>query len=307
MNVCKGPSRRIRVGAGAEDFDLQLDGPRGPRLLVAGLKRPPDAKVPGTLRGVDLHDDRVTQLSIPRNVYPVGIELARIDGLTLLYFTNVPPDGAASIEVFELQGDTLLWRESLADELLTTPNDLVVLPNGDLYVTNLGLPKTFFATRAVAIFKMRRGRVLHYEAATRRWLQFGELLSFPNGIATYGDRLYVNELAKKQLHIFALDTAKIVQTLELPGYPDNLRWEARGHVLNVAMHRSWMDIGRHLNGGGHPSASLGCRLRVEGVPVIEPLYDQPEFHGGSTALVHDGRLFVSQVVGDEVLVIENCT
>jgi hypothetical protein len=317
MTVCTGHPRPIKVGLGAEDFALDADGPRGPRLLVAALRRPPSSEA-GTLWSVDLTGAAKEQprpIPMPRAVFPSGIALARRDGRTFLYFTNQPPQGTASIEMFEVASDELTWRESFSDARLSTPNDLVVTSKGDLYVTDLHLPRNAFL-KAISATAGHAGKVLRFDNASRQWAVFAESLSMPNGIATdAGERfLLVNELKAKRLRIFHLATGQdaVEKPVELDGYPDNLHWEAPG-ILDVALHVSWLRIGRHLGKPAVKSPSRGCRVDLRTFlkdahtpPQVTPLYELPDFSGGSSALVHQGTLYVSQVMGNEVLVIESC-
>ena len=317
MSACRGTARAIEVGAGAEDFALQPNGPRGPRLLIAALRRPA-GKEPGTLWSVDLMgatQEQPQQLVIPKDVFPAGMALAERDGRTWLYFTNLPPNAPPSIELFELNGEDLAWSESFTDARLTMPNDLAVTAGGDFYVTDMGLPRNALLRAIVALSPVRTGTVLHFDVATRNWTEFARKLAMPNGIAIdRSDRyVFVNEFAAKRLRIFNRATGEeaLDSHVEFDGYPDNLQWETP-QILDVALHVSKLRIGLHLKRRKTTSPSRGSRVDLReflengAAPSVELLYDFRDFNGGSSALVYQTSLYVSQVCENKVLVVDDC-
>jgi hypothetical protein len=135
-------------------------------------------------------------------------------------------------------------------------------------------------------------------------------ISQPNGLATDSAEryLFVNAFMCRELRIFERATGKLRKKVSLPGFPDNLQWEIEDGLLDVALHSNILRILGHLKISSKVrSPSRGCRIDVSsflaseaGDVRVERLYDLPDFSGGSAALVYDGTLYVSQVMGDQI-------
>jgi hypothetical protein len=288
----------IKVSAGPEDFALDPDGPRGPRLLVAATeRRRGKKKEAGKFWSVDLtgpEKDRAIEVKNSKDVWPTGIAVRRFGEEHRLYATNNPPGQAASIELFVLEGDALRWKQSFASPNLKFPNDVIALADGSLCVTDID-----------------SGIVFAVDTAKNVWTPFIKTAK-PNGLAT--DRaeryLFVNAFTAKELRIFERASGTLKKTVPLPGLPDNLQWEIEDRVLDVALHTSLAKIGLHLKlSSSIRSPSRGCRLDVSSFLAdgtsdvrVERLYDLPDFSGGSAALVYNGTLYVSQVMKDQIYV-----
>jgi hypothetical protein len=320
-NVCRGEFRAIDVEPGPEDFALDPDGPRGPRLLVAALRRPA-GKSSGSFWSIDLTGDtaEIPQqlVETTRRVWPAGVGLATVDGKKRLYVTSQPPSGDACIEVFEIGpgGDELKPVVSLCDrKFVKTPNDVVALSNGDIYVTNLGLPRSAFLRAFAAMLPGDRGNVVKFDAKAGSWSVFADGIALANGIEVDPEEryLFVNAFGDQTIEVFEVATGEPKTSIRLRGFPDNLQWELPGAVLNVAVHASRVRLGLHFRRKTVASPSRGFRVYVKdfladekNVPRVEPLYDLQDFSGGSSALVFNNALYVSQVVGDQIAVIEDC-
>jgi hypothetical protein len=274
--------QRIELSPGPEDFALQTAGPRGARLLIAARDRS-SGKNAARLWSLDLNTLQKQELAMPREVWAAGITLH--DGH--LYFTNKPPKkrGSPSIEVFALQGDTLTHAESFENDELELPNDVIVHPSGDLYVTDFDA-----------------GILYRVDRLTKRWSEFVSDIAGPNGLATNGSQLFVSALKKDELHVYDSRGA-LQRKVELPGSPDNLQWEVEGQVLDAAVHPS-KKIFAHLFVPAVESPSRVCRIRVDRDFEVETIADFDDFAGGSTALVFDHKLYVSQVRRDQLLIEE---
>lgn len=273
------PQRRIELSAGPEDFALQKDPPGGARLLIAARNRRFASKDPGRLWSLDLATLTKRELAIPRQVWPAGVTLHN----GKLYFTNDPPKGPPSIEVFALDGDALTHAGSFPNEKLKLPNDVIVHPGGDLYVTDFNA-----------------GILYRVDPKTNHWTPIVHGISGPNGLATDGSRFFVSALWAEELHVY--DAAGTLQrAVALPGLPDNLQWEVEGKVLDVALHRTKFWLRAHIVLPSTGSASRVCRVDADTLDV-QTIADFDDFAGGSSALVFGNELYLSQVMRDEILI-----
>jgi sugar lactone lactonase YvrE len=270
---------RITLSPGPEDFALQKEGPNGPRLLIAARNRKFASKDPGRLWSLDLATLAKKTLTLPRQVWPAGVTLHNGN----LYFTNDPPKGPPSIEVFALDGDTLTHADSFPNEKVKLPNDVIVHPSGDLYVTDFNA-----------------GILYRVDAKTKQWTALVHGISGPNGLATDGSRFFVSALWAEELHVY--DAAGTLQrAVALPGLPDNLQWEVEGSVLNVALHRTKFWLRAHIVLPSTGSASRVCRVDA-GTLAVQTIADFDDFAGGSSALLFEKKLYLSQVMRDQILI-----
>ena len=159
---------------GPEDLELDLRDARGPRLIVSSQEQRQSPRPMGTIFSVPLAADGT--LGTPkafelvardaRPFHPHGISLVA-GAPSLLYVINHVTDAEHAIEVFEIEGDRLLFRPPpLTSDLLTTPNDLVALPDGHVYVTNSGAGRSLGGL-LTALLGLRRGNVVHHHGG--RW------------------------------------------------------------------------------------------------------------------------------------------
>ncbi len=297
---------------GPEDIELDRQDPRGPRLIVSSQKRE-RARPPGAIFSIPLASGGAFGEPKPltlagrgeRAFHPHGISL--VPGAPpLLYVINHVTSREHAVEVFEIDGDTLRFRRPLlTDPLLTTPNDLVALRNGQIYVTNSGAGPSFGGMLA-ALFGLRHGTVVRFDG--RRWSRAAEDIAFANGIAvnTAGDLLYVGGARDKAIHVFPRrpETGEIgerIRTLEIGSGADNLTW-ADAHTLLAAAHPSIRAFAWHGAGLASTAPSEVYRVDVRDGSVTRAFADDgTNVSAASTAILHDGRLYLGQVINDRVV------
>lgn len=305
----------IRVGPGPEDFDLQRNGPRGPRLIISSQDRRNRKKPAGQLILMDLNG---TERDRPRpatilgrdelpELRPVGISLVEKPDQTLLYVIH-SGDRDRWIERYVVDGDTLHYDGKLSDPLIATPNDLIALPNGEVYVSNAGLVRNPVSNLFAMLFRRKRGSVVHFDG--QHWTSLLPHALFPNGLAVDPtlQYLFINLFGAKRILIYDRTArAFLPHEIQLDAHPDNLLWEIPGERLNVACHRSQWRTGFHIASKRFHAPSVGFRIdpaaAIAGQPAVTPLYDLPRFDASSTALAFDGRVYVSQLIEPFIVVV----
>lgn len=301
----------VRGMPGPEDLELDRRDPRGPRLLVSSLERrgpiTPGALFAVPLSGGALGPPKVLEL-VGRDAVafrPHGISLVPAARPPLLYVVNHVTESEHAIEVFEIDGDRLRFRRRLTDPLVTTPNDVVALADGHVYVTNTG-PSQGLGGFLSMLLGLRRGTVAHFDG--QRWTIAARDISYANGVAVNatGDRLYVAGVRDEAIHELrrrpetgAIDAR--LRTIEVGSGVDNLTW-AGEHALLVAAHPKAFAFLRHMGNAAKRAPSEVYRVDVRDGSVTR-LYadDGRTISAASTAIAHDGRLSMGQVFDDAVV------
>ncbi len=319
LTACKAPvyvagknCRPIPEMPGPEDFDID-PAAKPPRIFVSSQDRR-DLDPNGEF----VRQGRIFQLSVSRDTAPVpqplpfadrdglpfhphGIAYAVLGGVPYLYVINHAMRRNHLIEVFAVKPTELKLIRRLRSPLLTSPNDLTVLPNGNIYVTNDHGTTSGFTRFLEDLFARPWGNVVMFEASTNSWRIAAEKFAFPNGVAASpsGSRLYVASTRDRAVFTLPIapngDLGSSQTLISLPAGPDNLLWEKPG-ILNVAAHTSVTAFYSHMQNRERPSPSEVFRIDVEKASA-DRIYsnDGSQISASSTALVTSGSLLIGQV------------
>lgn len=344
--------------------DLVLEEERH-RLLVSSQDRRSTEDPDGAIWAVPLdpaHSAYPLVLSGRRDecsFHPHGIDLVlSCEGQRLLYVLNhhepedrhpergcfaagelrsAPKDRLASVEVYVVEDRRLRFLQRLTDpEVLAHGNDLVALPNGDVWVTD---PPAGKLAQALEVWGWsHRSRVVHFRCAQRRdgrcvgrWetrtdpAVREERIRFANGIAyrplpdsdacegNASGVLYVAGGAERTLHRFRVHDGRCLETLKPLRFPDspdrpnpdNLTWIGDQHTrLLVAGHPNLRRFLQHSRSRDVPSPSAVAEVRVGSESLgVMPVFHDPGglISAASVAACVDGDLVLGQVFESAVL------
>ena len=221
--------------------------------------------------------------------------------------------GRESIELFHIartrSGPSLEWRGCIVLPDGALPNDLVLLDDGGVIVTNMMSGSGF--GRAIAglrlVLGLNSGAVLEWHADSG-WRELpGSEASGPNGIALSSDarQIYVAEWgAERLLRLRRRDDGSFQRdTVELPHRPDNITWTTDSHLLVTGQQGP---IGGVLACGGVKSGT--CALAFS-VVIVEPttLETRPVLEhpgvamgAGTVALEVGHEVFIGTFAGDRL-------
>ena len=224
-----------------------------------------------------------------------------------------------AIELFDLEGRgddaRLLWRGCVPLPPETSGNDVAIAPDGEIVVSNYAPdPPMRVSFRALTVmlaavlFGRPTGDVMVWKPSNGWRHVEGSKASLPNGVAVSRDgvTLYFAETATGRVHRlpFHEGGAGKVESLTIPGKPDNLAWTERGTLL----------VGTHLSAGAMARCAVGAD------PCRSPwgLYEiDPQAWTAREVFRHDGHalgavasatefgdwLFFGAVYGDRIGVL----
>lgn len=306
-----GACERVRGMPGPEDLELDGSPPAGPRLLVSSLDRrragAQGAIYTVSIVGGALGHPRAMPLagrdSVPFS--PHGLSLVSAAAPPRLYVVNHISACCHAVEIFDVEAERLVFRDRLMHPLLDSPNDLVALPDGQVYVTNMGWSRGVLGLVGV-LLSFRRGTVAHYKDGS--WTVAADDIAYANGIAVApaGDRLYVAGMRDHGIHVFprdprtgALGAREAI--IAVGSNVDNLAW-AREDRLLVAAHPSLLAFARHTRDARHASPSEVYAVDTRGLRSTRVYADAgTEISAASTGLLVNGRLYLGQVFDDAVV------
>ena len=306
---------RLRGLPGPEDMVLDTADSRRPRLLVSSQDRrqhDPMGEVlePGHIYAVDL-TGALAPMELPfaeRDDYPFhphGMDLVDVNGGQLLYVINHAVKNTHSIEVFRVEREQLVFMNRLWTEALVSPNDLVALPDGQLYVSNDHLYKGFAALLGNAL-SFGWSNVVRFNVESGRWIVAADGISFANGVEVRDNRLYVAATIDEGIYVYDRDPLSgsiggPINFIEVGSGVDNLIWEDEEHLLTAA-HPDLFAFLDHLESAENPSPSEVYRVNVR-TGAVERIFsdDGRLISASSTAIRFENRLYVSQVFEPEIL------
>lgn len=186
--------QRIATAPGPEDLTLQALPE--PRVIFSSHDRRL-FRSHGAIFSLVIDSDqpeRLTRLKEPEDfvLRPHGIDLVQRDGRWWLYVINHDRDlfsDRHGLVMYELVGNTLIFKELLTSPLLSAPNDVAVADNGDIYVTN---EREDGSSIAEMLFLQRKANVVVYRPSLG-WRVAADDFAFANGILIQGQTVWVTQ------------------------------------------------------------------------------------------------------------------
>jgi arylesterase/paraoxonase len=232
---------------------------------------------------------------------PHGLSLYAGDEGFFLHVVNHPPAGHA-IEIFEWRDGRLEHRETVRDELLVSPNDVVATGPRTFYATNdhrhvMGLRRVL-----EDYLQQEVSNVVYFDGRAMRVAATG--IGYANGInmSEDGQEVYVAGTTRGRLHVYArdADTAALaaVEVLELDTGVDNIEVDRHG-MLWIGAHPKLLSFVAHARDPGerspsqvlwvHPDQALDPPVRTAFLSLGEDL------SGSSVGAPWGSRLLIGAV------------
>lgn len=289
-------SEKIEVGPGPED--MVLDTLHGPRLLISCSARRAYDKPYGEIEALDLLTEERKILTRHRepdslNFHPHGIYLDRED---LYVISHEREPDFHPILHYRVRGDSLEFIELIHHQLLNSPNALVSGSHGELFVVNDAGKRGNMWEK---ILRLKRASLLSLKKdSTGLWAAayLAIDLTYPAGINRIGKTIYAGDAIQNQLHVYGMGDHGLTPKAPIKGLKgnDNLRIY-NGKILTCCHVKPMRFIGHAKN----PD-----KLSPVEVFLIDPLSmeiqslfanDGSQISGGSTAIIYDRHLYISQI------------
>lgn len=302
VSIPKGPltgGEKIVVGPGTEDMILDDFGD-SPRVLISCDDRRHGNKP--SFSGICSYDPasrRVDTLTIKEYPHgmafrPHGIDLQQI-GQRLHLFVVCHDDSAGHhwVADFQVDGNDLLWVQNYQAGMLTSPNEVCAMPNGDLYVTNDHLKR---GNLAESFFKKKVAEITHFRPDASHQVAY-KGIAYGNGITQRNGYVYAAATVENAVYRFKVNPdgtlGEKTRIAKVKG-PDNLRWD--GDDLLVVCHLRLLKFVAHAKDAHKISPTAVYRIQLGSKKPIAVYGDKGKtISAGSTAIMWKDRLLVSQV------------
>lgn len=238
---------------------------------------------------------------------PHGLSLWSGDAGTFLHVVNHPPEGH-SIEIFEWLEGRLEHRETVRDELLVSPNDVLATGPRTFYASNDHGHTEGLARMLEEYLQREQSNVVRFDGETMRVAASG--IGYANGIAMSpdGQEVYVAGTTRGRLHVFARDAATgaldPVDVLELGTGLDNIEVDRHG-MLWVAAHPKLLSFVAHSRDPAEHSPSEVLWVHPDQAldPPVRTVYRSlgEEVSGASVGAPWGSRLLVGSVFEPHLL------
>jgi len=299
--LLKPQCSRIATGPGPEDMAVLPGEPA--RLLISSH----DRRHFESTGNLYLYNTATQDMHIlPRFDEPAGLQLRPhgIDlvqdaqGHNLLYVINhddhQPNSNLHSILIYELRADGLHLRQRLQDPVLTSPDDVSVAGNGDVYVTNDR--KDGESVMELALHRSRANVALYQPG--KGWSIAADHLEYPNGVKAENDRVLVSLTFGSALLLYPRHAdGSLGPAEQIAGKPnlDNIMPGLGPDNYLISSHLSFVDFMRHKDSSTHHSGNIVYQFNVK-TRQAEPFFvdDGSLISAVSTALIADKALYLSQ-------------
>ena len=238
----------------------------------------------------------------PPDFQPHGISLFKgPDGKKTLMVID-HGEGLNRVRIFAMEGGRLTLKRSLADPLLTSPNDLVAVAPDRFYVTNDHGNVSGILRTMEDYLKLKNAYVLYFDGLG--FSVAAENIGYANGIRVSrdGKSLYLTAVTEKALHLYHRDpdTGTLVhaETIDLDTGVDNIELDDTGDLW-IGAHPQMLKFLGHAKSPANlsPSQVLRVSLRPGSPPAIKEIYLNrgDPLSGSSVAAVWRDQMLIGAV------------
>lgn len=301
---------KVKVAPGPEDFVLDV-WHGAPRLLVSSHDRR-NPETSGDIYWFDINTEasgKMPRTGDPEKIAafkPHGMDIRHSGGRTLLYVILHDPYARNkrhenAVSMYEVGNDSLQFVRLLEDaDHLWSPNDLSVLPSGDIYVTNdvRGNLDLYLRTSA--------SEIAYYDKSLETWRVVADEMAFANGILAEPDCVYVTAMFDAKLLAFPREkdgSLGLPETVvSFKGGDNIMRYK---DSLLITAHYDDLAFLGHMKDSEKPSPSIVFVVRPEMNTKNAVYVNAGEMiSAASTAMIFKDKLYISQVFEPYIVVGE---
>lgn len=302
--------------AGAEDMTTSEDGGF---LIISSFDRTSrnaENLKQGGLYFMDLKTDSFQVKSLTENIgkpfYPHGLDMIRLDSNRHRLFVINHVGDTNLIEVFTLYDrDSLVHENTLADETMISPNDIVAISENQFYFTNDKHSKTTWGKFKESYLAIGRCRITYFDGENYRHV-LENSMSYSNGIRYDFDRklMYIASTRKFAVNVYNRTEngdLEFIETIPCKTGVDNIELDKDGNVW-IGCHPKLLAFTSYSQGKSEIAPSEILKITYNGLGDYETksvfLDDGTNVSGMSTAAIYKNLIFTGNVMDDHFLVLK---
>lgn len=242
--------------------------------------------------------------------FPHGLSLLQLDSVNYKLWVINHVEGKHSIEVFHLQGDSLTHLETLKDEMMISPNDIVAVGENEFYFTNDHVYLSEMGTLAEGYLALEAATVVHFDG--EKYEEATEGIAYPNGINWDKERglLYVASARRFLVKVYEMaadGSLTFVEDIACETGVDNIEVDENGDLW-IGAHPSLLAYTAYSNFEEEkaPSEVLKLSYKGRGDYTLKSLFldNGLKMSGSSVAARYGSHIFVGNVMDEHFLILK---
>jgi arylesterase / paraoxonase len=313
QNRFEGKTQKITGLVGTED--ITIDQSTGIAFLSSDDRwafRLRKQSPKGAISCLNLNDSipklNTLTLNFPQeDFHPHGISLySSPTGKNILFVVNHRKSGNY-IEIFEYKNDSLIHRESISNELLVSPNDIVGVGERSFYFTNDHDEKLSSWRTIKDILKIGMGNVCYFDGIKMSKTGI-ENIKYANGInvSLDGKTLFLASTSSNTLLIFERNIQSLTKTDEIDTKTgvDNIELDKDGSLW-IGCHPQALKFLAHAGNETKISPSEVIRIDYKGKGDFKQtsiyMNDGSEISASAVGAVYKGKILIGPVFQDRII------
>jgi len=263
---------------------------------------------------MDLQDDKFAPKLISSDfkkpLLPHGISLIQLDSAHHKLFVINHAEGEF-IEVFDLyHRDSLVHRETLSNDLIYNPNDIVAIGANEFYFTNDKYHKSKIGILAENYLGLKWCETVYYDGKNYRVVANNS--SYANGINYDKKRnlLYIAGVRDFSIKVYEKEEngdLNFVEEIDCGTGVDNIELDSEGNVW-IGCHPNMLAADAYIKGNSDksPSEIIKITYRAKGDYDVETIYmnDGTEMSVSTVAAIYKDLMLLGNVCDEHFLVVE---
>ena len=295
--------------------DIQLDRTTGILYISSDDRWATEAGKPvrGGIYSLDANlptaNPRLCNPTEPADFHPHGLSLfSDKDGGKVLFVVNHRESGPQTVEIFDMQSNgSLTLKQTVKDELLIWPNDVVGVGPQKFYVTNVSRYGKGLGRMLDTFLNLKGGFIAYFDGDKMKIV--AKNLAFPNGIqiSPDGKNIYLAETLSGKLKVFdrSIKDGKLSfsQSYFIGGGLDNIALDEKGGLW-IAIHPNLLAVTSHLKNPKNisPSKIVKITLQPSGCETTEEFLDSGKLQSAASVGVPvKDKLFVGAFCESKIL------
>ena len=240
--------------------------------------------------------------------HPHGISLFSENELTYLYVVNESSE-QNSVELFLVNGDSLMHQKTFVDKLMFKPNDVAGVSTNQFYVTNDHGNTTPMGQVVEDYLRLPYSYVLFYNGKEYKKVQKGMVYANGVQISKDGSKLYTTHTIGHELFVWNRNVQNgnliLEKKLAINSGLDNVDIDEKGNIW-IASHPKLLDFVSYEKDSTQLSPSQIFKIEPAKDYQMTKMYenDGSQISGASVALVSGDSMYVGDVFDRKILLLK---